>query len=538
MKGKRFISSAAVALAIIYLVAISAHSQNTYCVGPSATGNGSGSDWANLKAFSGMFTARGDTWYLVGGSYPGATFGQQTSGTLTNTILKATASNYLNVTPTGWTSTMATQAQFSGMIAFQSGYWVFDGQTRNTNDWFDSTGYGFLINGQSIPNQVWVAMGQSSTQCEYIRVSYVDAEGLTDQSWTGSQPAAFYCDNGNNSVIHNRGIEFSYCHVNNGNNGMKMAGTQNCMVQYNAIENLWGSSTWHGDVINLYYCDYGGGTVRYNKLRNTFVAGGGTGGVTCYYTGYVQGDTYIYGNTFYNCSGGDGCVAEYNPSGPNNNIHVYNNTMVDSYTGGVEVSAQGGGGWVGNDAYNNLIVGVTGGVRMWCNTDDYNGWSGSGISEPHGQYNIPYSIFVNYANQDFRLARNTVAGTPLSAPYNVDMLGNIRTSWSRGAYEFIAVTPPMLAVSAPLLAFGSVRTNTTRDLTLTVQNRAGGTLAGTATAGVPFSIISGSAYSLAAGQSQSVTVRYSPVTAGSNWQTIWFTGGGGATVTASGAGGQ
>jgi hypothetical protein len=418
----------------------------TYCVGPSATGNGSGSDWANLKAFSSSFTARGDTWYLVGGTYPGATFSQQASGTLTNTILKATASNFLNVTPTGWASTMANQAQFNGLIGFQSSYWIFDGQTRNINNWFDSTGYGFQINGQNIPVQLWISMGQSSTPCEYIRVSYVDAEGLTDQSWTGAQPSVFYTENGNDNGVHNRGIEFSYCHINNGNNGIKVPGTQGCMVQYNAIENLWGTSTWHGDGINVYYCDLGGGTIRYNKLRNLYVNGGGTGGVTCYDTGTTSGTTEIYGNTFYRIAG-EAVVPEYNPSGANYNIHVYNNTMVDCGANGVHV----GNTWSGNNVYNNLIIG-TGpngyGYTMLCNVDDYNAYpSGGGFSEPHGEYDIDYTIFVNYTNQDFRLTRNTSPGLNLGSPYNVDADGNARTTWSRGAYEFNGTAPdPSISV--------------------------------------------------------------------------------------------
>jgi hypothetical protein len=50
----------------------------------------------------------------------------------------------------------------------------------------------------------------------------------------------------------------------------------------------------------------------------------------------------------------------------------------------------------------------------------------------------------------------------------------------------------------------------------------------------PFSIVSGAIYSLAANQSQTVTVRYNPTVAGSNSQTVIFIGGGGATATVSG----
>jgi len=47
--------------------------------------------------------------------------------------------------------------------------------------------------------------------------------------------------------------------------------------------------------------------------------------------------------------------------------------------------------------------------------------------------------FVNYAGKDFRLKVATVAGTSLSAPFNLDIIGIARGSdgtWDRGAYEF------------------------------------------------------------------------------------------------------
>jgi len=86
------------------------------------------------------------------------------------------------------------------------------------------------------------------------------------------------------------------------------------------------------------------------------------------------------------------------------------------------------------------------------------------------------------------------------------------------------------------LSFDSVQTNTTKDLTLAVQNVGSGILAGNAGVGSPFSVISGATYSLSAGQSQVVTIRYSPTSIGTNNQSATFTGGGGATCAVSGVG--
>src|ERR1035437_8996727 len=97
----------------------------TYCVGPSATGSGSGADWSNLKAW-GATPVRGDTWYLETGSYAGKTFNTANSGTTLITIKKAISADH--VTDTGWTSGMANQATFTDVIQFGSSYWTIDGQ--------------------------------------------------------------------------------------------------------------------------------------------------------------------------------------------------------------------------------------------------------------------------------------------------------------------------------------------------------------------------------------------------------------------------
>jgi hypothetical protein len=94
---------------------------------------------------------------------------------------------------------------------------------------------------------------------------------------------------------------------------------------------------------------------------------------------------------------------------------------------------------------------------------------------------------------------------------------------------------PAIAVTPASQDFGSVQVNTTADRSFTVQNTGGGTLSGSASVSSPFSIVSGSPYSLTANQSTAVTVRYSPTAAGSDNQNVSFTGGGGASRAVSGS---
>ena len=102
---------------------------------------------------------------------------------------------------------------------------------------------------------------------------------------------------------------------------------------------------------------------------------------------------------------------------------------------------------------------------------------------------------------------------------------------------------PIISVTTTSQSFGTVAIGTTANLAFTVENIGGGTLAGSASLGAqsnfvvvaaPFSIISGGSYSLGAGQSQTVTVSFTPTAAGTNSQTITFSGGAGASVTLNG----
>jgi len=93
----------------------------------------------------------------------------------------------------------------------------------------------------------------------------------------------------------------------------------------------------------------------------------------------------------------------------------------------------------------------------------------------------------------------------------------------------LVTNPGTISVSPANRDFGSVPVGTTVDRTFTVQNLGTGTLYGTASVASPFSVVSGSPYSLLASQTTNVTVRYSPTAAGSNNQIVAFTGGGRAT---------
>jgi len=94
---------------------------------------------------------------------------------------------------------------------------------------------------------------------------------------------------------------------------------------------------------------------------------------------------------------------------------------------------------------------------------------------------------------------------------------------------------PVIQVTQSILNFGYVPPGSYRDLILVVKNIGGGILTGTVSACPSFSILSGGNYSLGAGESQQVFVRYTaPLEEGSQTCSFVFTGGGGLTIQVKG----
>jgi hypothetical protein len=86
------------------------------------------------------------------------------------------------------------------------------------------------------------------------------------------------------------------------------------------------------------------------------------------------------------------------------------------------------------------------------------------------------------------------------------------------------------------VSFGSTTVGTATTATFTIQNASGSTIAGRATVGAPFSVVSGGSFSLAPGASETVTVRLQPTTGGIFASNVKFTAGGDTvsrTVTGS-----
>jgi subtilisin family serine protease len=123
-----------------------------------------------------------------------------------------------------------------------------------------------------------------------------------------------------------------------------------------------------------------------------------------------------------------------------------------------------------------------------------------------------------------------------SGVWSPQTTGNFTLTFPDGSILTVSVSTPTISVTPTSLDFGVVNGGVSIDRTITVQNIGSGTLAGNATTNVPYAIVSGGSYSLTAGQSQIVTVRFSPTSVGSYFDNVTFTGGDGANTAVTGVG--
>jgi len=257
------------------------------------------------------------------------------------------------------------------------------------------------------------------------------------------------------------------------------------------------------------------------------------------------------------------------------NIKIWNNTFVDNTAwGSVKFYSYNGnptssGCEVRNNLFLNcgvdqykptLSVGSSSGFALSDWLIDYNVYAVSGYvifedvnytraqwiaaKDIHGKTTTPsfVSYSPNAAGNDFHLSSSDAVarggGVNLSSYFTTDKDGNTRAAspaaWDIGAYSTQQVVVGISVVPAAL-DFGLIGVGSSTSRTLSVYNSGVGILAGSASVSAPFTIVSGSPYSIAAGQSQAVTVRYAPVSSGANSQTISFTGGSGTVATASGS---
>lgn len=513
--------------------AISGLAANRF-VRTSSAGSANGSDWnnawsmANLNSNQGSIAA-GDTVWLAGGTYTTRML-FTASGTAGSriTINRATAGDVACTSAAGWSSSfdsvVISDTSTEGMTVDAS-YVTISGRTN----------YGIKCIGRNLVGRYRTFMVGGSN----VQVDSVETSGPGDVAYV-AYVEGFGC--------YGSGHTISNVYIHGFNENITTAASSVLWVKCRIEDNYQGSG--NPDIAHANLVEYmGSGHTFLNCIfKNWEVVGfemwNGSGSLT------VAGSLVL-----------DAAQDLLWPSGtytPNTGpIYFYNNTVVNA------------GAVMGRE--NTVVLNTASRARnnIYWNTPWYGAWrSTPGVANSgvilDRNYEFAASIgsasypsggnciltgsnpFVNLAGGDYRIIATVSANLPrnkgmaLDSAYATDLYGVTRGAdgtWDIGAYEYgssVASTNPVIVVSPGSQDFGSVMVGTTRDLTFTVQNIGGSTLAGTASVSVPFSILTGGTYSLGANQSQVVTIRFSPTAVGSISQAITFTGGGGATAIVSG----
>lgn len=395
-----------------------------------ASGSFDGSDWADAYDSLPATLIRTDTYYVADGNYPAYTFDDNSSGSDSIWILKATANEH--GTETGWNSSYGDgQAIFYATLSINASYIVIDGKYGNEDNG-DSYGIKLIYSTESSNNSLLTS--SSGTLSSHVRLSYINFE----QSGIDHDPdIKSICMEADNTDHWN--IYYCYFHESNSALVVFSNGVASNIFDHNWFCMRHTNGTWHGSALTLNNPGTNNGTViRYNIFKN--IAG------TCIIepknigSGDPWSHIYIYGNLFYDTSSYFDASAAICDVASNvgvvSNVLIYNNTFVDIENASVT--------WNHNGESTNSCM-VANNLYYNCNTinftgtdHDYNAFE-STEGESNEQTGITSAIFTNYSGDVFTLAGATSAGYSYDSPYNYDMNGHLRGFdgvWDRGAYEY------------------------------------------------------------------------------------------------------
>lgn len=393
----------------------------------STSGTGSCTGWDTASACDTLpaTLVRGDTYYIADGTYAAYTFSTANSGTTVITVKKATAADH--GTDTNWVSTYGDgQADFTGGWQIYTDYYVFNGQSRNSN-W--RTGavdqYGFKVANTRIDNG-------AGTGGDNLTFNYIDFHGGGRD--TGDGDDVIY------DLVGGTNITFQYCALRDSDRTIFLTrGTPtNWLIEYSYIARNASSAAIHGEIHSS--TSSSNFTWRYNVIEDPE----GTA-VWAFINDGTADNWYIYGNVIFHSS-------SYNREGISGVMYVANDASNDNTLNGLRF-------------YNNTIWNIQGlwsGVVIQQGTDDlvYNNiWSQSATPNNSGgtyNYNTYYATTTQFDSNaqtvgtqpltspstgDFTLVAATTAGTTLASPYNTDPTGATRGAdgvFDRGAFEYQA----------------------------------------------------------------------------------------------------
>ena len=573
-------------LVVVLICGIASASGNQQIyVAQSSSGDGSGSSANNCKSLASVNAvwpaSAGDTVHLVGTLTNVLTVGGSGSAGNPVTILfEANAKFSAPSWPSGWTG--------DGAITIMSkNYITIDGGANGLIEATDNgTGRGNqnLSRGVGAASSSHLTIKNLSVINMYVRTSSTDSvgNGVAISDICTIDPYYITDFLVTNCTIRDAciGIQSDYG-----------VGCSNYTFIANTISGVnWGGNcadrgvgaTMTGLIIaanTIYSFTNWDDTVNNNFHHNGFYgwaeSGGKLSGVRAYgnIIGPGFGGVYQTAGLFFSGNAGNGSVLT--------NVLLYNNLFRASageYCASGFISSPGGifnntflGGGAGfgigstrATILNNLFVNMASAIldnyyvtgALVSDTNMFYGLSPSAAFSYAGSGSSSYKTLAQWQSLGFD-THSTMIGVPpnsdgtlpanhpvfgsganLSNIFSNDFKGAGRTvPWSIGAYQTTSLQDgAVIGISPSKLDFGGVLLGLSTNLSFTIQNLGTGILTGNATVIVPFRIVAGGFYSLTAGQSQIVTIGYSPTSAGTNTQTVSFTGGNGANAELDGIG--
>jgi len=427
----------------LMLTVLSVHAADLH-VRQGASGNGSGTDWANAYPALPATLVRGDTYWIADGSYGTYIFTTQPSGASLITIRKATPGAH--GTSTGWNDSYGDgQAVFADLL-FDYGYVVFDGAKRNENNWAHVSSYGFRVAGGISSSRLQSGSGACA---DNLTFRYVDVGAAPGTGHSSADRGVFLGGFGDGSLAcENWTLQRS--HIHNVIVHIHCAGCSGLLVEHSYFGIGWGKEAIRGLVAAHHI------TVRHNIFKDSCQRDpddptSGCTGEIAIWSGTNHDNIEVYGNVFYKTTsevnsggvivvGGDGSSWT---GPPTNNTKIYNNTIAGLKNWHADILINGGSN---NECRNNLWYDVAGSA------------TGCGGSPESNNVVVTGTPFLNYAAGDFRLAAATAQGSALLLPYSVDRTGASRGTdgnWDLGALEYVAGGPGPLPAPINLRVISS-----------------------------------------------------------------------------------
>jgi len=552
-------------LSLIFFTLFSAEAATTWYVDSSAAGTHNGTSWANawtsLSQISGV--SAGDTVYISGGA-------GGSSHTYSVSNWKPAGGN----SGAPITYQIGQDAAHDGTVTFSgSGTWltapsysVISGDAGDGNEHFVISGYSQAanINGTTGVRISYINLGSSSGSLS----DGIDGQGvsnfeldhcyayLTSPTTDHFMSVGFNGTTWHQNLIHDNAV---YVPHQAGASGDGADGFQLGGVGYSLYNNtVVGYDTtytggqhqdgWQSTGPDSYLEFYGNKIVNIgNYALFADAYWGGFTHVRVYNNLFFMGGNYVYpGAIVFGTDGG------YTGTSPcqYNDIIIANNladgfgaqgtVVLENPTGSTHPTV-----FVGDIVANN--VSINGGHLSFNNDNTVVAVNNPFLTTAQGPAN-----FVSYSssggtNNNFHLLAGATTligqGTNLSGYFTTDKDGNNRVStgnWDIGPYAYttngvVVSNTPIIQVTPGSIAYGTMLVGTSKTNSFTVQNNGTGTLSGSASVASPFSIVSGSSYSLGAGQTQAVVVVFSPVVASNYNQSVSFSGGNGTTTTVTGS---